>query len=200
VTHSKKKSDTRNTEVMFNQIKIKVPQFTPFCSYMKQKFFFSSSIIKKLTKNFPVFSILPSGNSGCLICKETTNSTKYTSSATFSTYNNFTQKINIHFPFTFKLTLTAYMAQCCIVMSAPTVLLFYPNHFYWCVLPYVYYYLCNSRPHVTGHGNRLMSPCSTHYSHPKHMLPHNHDGLIILLKFLNILIVFNISNINKEKN
>jgi len=30
------------------------------------------------------------------------------------------------------------------------------------------------------------------------MLPHNHDGLIILFKFLNILIDFNISNINKE--
>jgi hypothetical protein len=29
------------------------------------------------------------------------------------------------------------------------------------------------------------------------MLPHNHDGLII---FLNILIVFNISNIDKEIN
>ena len=32
------------------------------------------------------------------------------------------------------------------------------------------------------------------------MLPRNHDGLIILFKFLNILIVFNISNINKEIN
>jgi len=32
------------------------------------------------------------------------------------------------------------------------------------------------------------------------MLPHSHDGLIILFKFLNILIVFNISNINKEIN
>ena len=32
------------------------------------------------------------------------------------------------------------------------------------------------------------------------MLPHNHDGLIIHLKFLNILIIFNISNINKEIN
>ena len=32
------------------------------------------------------------------------------------------------------------------------------------------------------------------------MLPHNHDGLIILFKFLNILIDFNISNINKEIN
>ena len=41
---------------------------------------------------------------------------------------------------------------------------------------------------------------STHYSHTKHMLPHNHDGLIIPFKFLNILIVFNISNINKEIN
>ena len=41
---------------------------------------------------------------------------------------------------------------------------------------------------------------STHYRHTKHMLPHNHDGLIMLFKFLNILIVFNISNINKEIN
>ena len=41
---------------------------------------------------------------------------------------------------------------------------------------------------------------STHYRHTKHMLPHNHDGLIILFTFLNILIVFNISNINKEIN
>jgi len=31
------------------------------------------------------------------------------------------------------------------------------------------------------------------------MLPHNHDGLIILFKFLNILIIFNI-NINKKIN
>ena len=36
-----------------------------------------------------------------------------------------------------------------------------------------------------------------HYRHTKHMLPHNHDGLII---FLNILIVFNINNKNKEIN
>jgi len=32
------------------------------------------------------------------------------------------------------------------------------------------------------------------------MLPHNHDVIIILFKFLNILIVFNISNINKGIN
>ena len=32
------------------------------------------------------------------------------------------------------------------------------------------------------------------------MLPHNHDGLIILFKYLNILIVFNISNIDEEIN
>jgi hypothetical protein len=32
------------------------------------------------------------------------------------------------------------------------------------------------------------------------MLPHNHDGLITLFTFLNILIVFNISNINKKIN
>ena len=32
------------------------------------------------------------------------------------------------------------------------------------------------------------------------MLPHNHDVIIILFKFLNILIVFNISNIDKEIN
>ena len=31
----------------------------------------------------------------------------------------------------------------------------------------------------------------------KHMLPHNHNGLIILFKFLNILIVFNIRNIKE---
>jgi hypothetical protein len=31
------------------------------------------------------------------------------------------------------------------------------------------------------------------------MLPHNHDRLI-LFKFLNILIVFNMSNIKKERN
>jgi len=32
------------------------------------------------------------------------------------------------------------------------------------------------------------------------MLPHSHDGLIILFKFLNILIVLNINNIDKEVN
>ena len=32
------------------------------------------------------------------------------------------------------------------------------------------------------------------------MLPHNHDGLIITFKFLIILVVFNISNIDKEIN
>jgi len=37
----------------------------------------------------------------------------------------------------------------------------------------------------------------THYRHTKHMLPHNHDGLIILF---NILIVFNISNFDKDIN
>ena len=46
--------------------------------------------------------------------------------------------------------------------------------------------------------NRRESPRSTHYSHTKHMLPHNHDGLIILFKFLNILVIFNISNINNK--
>jgi hypothetical protein len=45
-----------------------------------------------------------------------------------------------------------------------------------------------------------VSPHSTHYSHTKHVLPHNHDGLIILFKFLNISIVFNISNIKEIKN
>ena len=44
---------------------------------------------------------------------------------------------------------------------------------------------------------QLTSPHSTHYRHTKHKLPHNHDGLI---KLLNILIVFNISNIDKEIN
>jgi len=38
----------------------------------------------------------------------------------------------------------------CIVMPAGTVLLFHPNHFYWCVLPYVYYYSCTSRAKVAG--------------------------------------------------
>ena len=32
------------------------------------------------------------------------------------------------------------------------------------------------------------------------MLPHNHVGLIMLFKFLTILIVFNINNINTEVN
>jgi hypothetical protein len=36
--------------------------------------------------------------------------------------------------------------------------------------------------------------------HTKHMLPYNHDGLIIIFKFLNILIIFNINDINKEIN
>ena len=40
---------------------------------------------------------------------------------------------------------------CCIVMPAWTILLFYFNHFYWCILPYVYYCSCNSRPQVAGH-------------------------------------------------
>jgi hypothetical protein len=65
-----------------------------------------------LTKNFPVFSILSSGTSGRLICKGTTNSKKYICSATFlGTYINLPQKINMHFPFTFKVTLIAYMAE-----------------------------------------------------------------------------------------
>ena len=41
--------------------------------------------------------------------------------------------------------------KCCIVMPAWTVLLFYFNHFYWCVLPFVYYCSCNSRPQVACH-------------------------------------------------
>ena len=41
---------------------------------------------------------------------------------------------------------------------------------------------------------------STHYRHTKHVLPHNHDGLIILFVLLNISIIFNIRNINKEIN
>jgi hypothetical protein len=32
------------------------------------------------------------------------------------------------------------------------------------------------------------------------MPPHNHDGLKILLKKLNILIIFNIGNVKKEIN
>ena len=47
---------------------------------------------------------------------------------------------------------------------------------------------------------QLTSPHSTNYRHTKHMLPRNHDGLIILFKLLNILIVFNINNINKQIN
>ena len=31
----------------------------------------------------------------------------------------------------------------------------------------------------------LMAPHSTRYMHTKHMLPHNHDGLTILFKYLN---------------
>jgi hypothetical protein len=42
---------------------------------------------------------------------------------------------------------------------------------------------------------QLRSPHSTHYRHTRHMLPHNHDG-----HFLNILIIFNISNIDKKIN
>jgi hypothetical protein len=34
-------------------------------------------------------------------------------------------------------------------MPACTVLLFYPTHFYRCVLPYAYYCSCNSRAQVT---------------------------------------------------
>jgi hypothetical protein len=43
----------------------------------------------------------------------------------------------------------------------------------------------------------LTSPHSTHYRHTKHMLPHNHDGVITLFKYFNN---FNISNIDKEIN
>jgi hypothetical protein len=43
--------------------------------------------------------------------------------------------------------------MCCKVMPAWTILLFYYNHIYWCILPYVYYCSCNSRPQGTGHGN-----------------------------------------------
>jgi hypothetical protein len=39
--------------------------------------------------------------------------------------------------------------------------------------------------------------CGLHYRRTKHTLPHNNDGLIILFKYL---IVFNISNIDKEIN
>ena len=42
---------------------------------------------------------------------------------------------------------------CCIVMPAWTILLFYFNNFYWCILPFVYCCSCNSRPQVAGHGN-----------------------------------------------
>jgi hypothetical protein len=47
---------------------------------------------------------------------------------------------------------------------------------------------------------QLMSPRSTHYRHTKHMLPHNHDGLIIRFKFLNILVVLNSDEMDKEIN
>jgi hypothetical protein len=49
---------------------------------------------------------------------------------------------------------------CCIVMPAWTVLLFYPNHFCWCVLPCVYYCSYKSRPQVAGH--RTSSKNSVH--------------------------------------
>ena len=39
-----------------------------------------------------------------------------------------------------------------------------------------------------------MAPHSSHYRHTKHMLPHNHDELIIIFKY------FNISNFDKEIN
>jgi predicted patatin/cPLA2 family phospholipase len=48
------------------------------------------------------------------------------------------------------------------------------------------------------HSVQHTSPHSTHYRHTKHMLPHNHDGLIIFFFFF--LIIFNISNIDKEIN
>ena len=44
---------------------------------------------------------------------------------------------------------------------------------------------------------QLTPPHSKHYRRTKHMLPHNHDGW---LYFLNVLIIFNISNIDKEVN
>jgi hypothetical protein len=31
----------------------------------------------------------------------------------------------------------------------------------------------------------LTSPHSTHYRHIRHMLPHNHDGVITLFKYFN---------------
>jgi len=58
--------------------------------------------------------------------------------------------------------LVAYWMMCCIVMLACTVLLFYPNHFYWCVLPYVYYYWCNSRAPVAGHWNSSKNSVHAH--------------------------------------
>jgi len=42
------------------------------------------------------------------------------------------------------------------------VLLFYPNHSYWCVLPYFYYYSLNSRPQVAGHGNSSKNSVHAH--------------------------------------
>jgi len=38
-------------------------------------------------------------------------------------------------------------------MPARTVLLFYPNHSYCCVLPHVYHYSCNCTAPVTCHRN-----------------------------------------------
>jgi hypothetical protein len=54
-------------------------------------------------------------------------------------------------------------APCCIVMSACTILHFYPNYFYWCVLPCVYWYSCSLIAQVAGHGN-ILRP-GTQYPH-----------------------------------
>ena len=54
------------------------------------------------------------------------------------------------------------MFYCCIVMPAWTVLRFYPNHFCWCVLPYVYYRSCNSRPQVASHSTSSKNSVHAH--------------------------------------
>ena len=40
-------------------------------------------------------------------------------------------------------------------------------------------------PSNKQHSVQLTAPHSTHYMHTKHMLPHNHDELIILFKYFN---------------
>ena len=62
------------------------------------------------------------------------------------------------------------------------------------------YIACNAYYVGTWFGLQITSPDSTHYRHTKHMLPHYHDGLIILFKIFKYFKFFNICNINKEIN